>query len=114
MRRSSMVTLTVLPMLATAAVAAAQPLAPGPPGMTQPSEPELSPPGLTPHIWELDCEEDPNWELRRDCPTKPLLEGEVEEGEQAEVQVSYEGHGIWRGGFGHYFGGGSSGGSSGS
>lgn len=100
MRRSSMVSLTMLPLLATAAVAAAEP-----PGMTAPideGEPELSPPGLTPDIHELDCEEDPNWRLRNDC---------------APQQISYQGGTVIRGGFGNYFhlsGSGSSGGSHGS
>jgi hypothetical protein len=98
-----MVSLTVLPLLATAAVAAAQP-----PGMTAPidevdeGEPELSPPGMTADIYELTCEEDPNWRLRNDCSPQ---------------QISYQGGHIIRGGFGNYFhlsGSGSSGGSHGS
>lgn len=101
MRRSSMVSLTVLPLLATAAVAAAEP-----PGMTPPideddeGEPDLSPPGMTPNIYELTCEQDPNWRLRTDCAQ----------------QISYQGGTIIRGGFGNYFhlsGSGSSGGSRG-
>jgi hypothetical protein len=98
-----MVSLTMLPLLATAAVAAAEP-----PGMTAPidqadeGEPELSPPGMTPYIHELECEEDPNWRLRNDCAPK---------------QISYQGGHVIRGGFGNYFhlsGSGSSGGSHGS
>ncbi|HTR49908.1 MAG TPA: hypothetical protein VMJ10_04315 [Kofleriaceae bacterium] len=88
MRRSSVVQLTLLPMLATAAVAAGQP---GPdqdpqsqaPGATDPAadattsasqQPTgadgdviLEPPGMTPTIIELDCADDPNWRLRADC-----------------------------------------------
>jgi len=106
MRRSIAVKLTLLPVLASAAVAAADP--PGadpapdapldprlsPPGMTEPSDPgapppqiELAPPGLTPAIMDLDCYDDPNWRLRPDCD---LYDG---------------GHpgGVIRGGFGGYF-----------
>ena len=62
MRRSSVVRLTLLPILATAAVAAAQP------GPQYPEpEPVLAPPSMTPTIRELDCDHDPNWELRPDC-----------------------------------------------
>jgi hypothetical protein len=60
MRRSSVVRLTLLPLLASAAVAAAQP------GPDQPV-PDLSPPGMTPTIDDLDCDHDPNWQLRDDC-----------------------------------------------
>jgi hypothetical protein len=77
MRRSSVVRLTLLPLLATAAVASAQPGPDeplSPPGMSpsgmSPSEASplgLSPPGLTPTIDELDCDHDPNWQLRDDC-----------------------------------------------
>ena len=91
------VKLTLLPMLATAAVAAADngPPAPAqapasaidtlppafdtalsPPGMT---EPMLSPPGLTP---PLDCADDDDWEARPECNVRG---------------------GVIRGGFGHYF-----------
>ena len=52
MRRSTVVQLTLLPMLAVAAVAAADT---GPPGMT---EPVLSPPGMTPTVDE--CQLDPD------------------------------------------------------
>jgi hypothetical protein len=101
-----MVTLTVLPVLATAAVAAAEPPerhhAFSPPGMTQPNpqqEPEeLSPPGLTPDIHQLTCDEDPNWRLRNDCLYRASYGGG-------------SGGGVIRGGFGGYFSGGSSGGS---
>jgi len=87
MRRSTVVQLTLLPMLATAAVAAAQPAPDDPPsqapGSTDP-QPDattsaseaptaaggdviLEPPGMTPTIIELDCADDPNWRLRADC-----------------------------------------------
>ena len=90
MRRSSVVQLTLLPMLATAAVAVAQPsITDDPPPMQQLTptpepEPVLSPPGMTPTIRELPCDRDPNWELRPDC---------TDEG----------GGGVIRGGFGSYF-----------
>jgi len=87
MRRSSVVQLTLLPMLATAAVAAGQPgpdadpapqapgatdpSAPSDPASTQPTGPDgdviIEPPGMTPSILELDCADDPNWRLRADC-----------------------------------------------
>ena len=85
MRRSSVVQLTLLPMLATAAVAAGQPAPDDPPsqapGTTDPDAttsaspaptgPEgdviLEPPGMTPTIIELDCADDPNWRMRADC-----------------------------------------------
>jgi hypothetical protein len=97
-RRSAVVKLTLLPMLAAAAVASADgPPAPppqtapeatidslppafdttfAPPGMT---EPMLSPPGLTP---PLDCADDEDWESRPECTVRG---------------------GVIRGGFGHYF-----------
>jgi hypothetical protein len=100
-RRSLVVKLTLLPMLATAAVAAADDGPPGadappqsapssaidslppdfdttlsPPGMT---EPMLSPPGLTP---PLDCADDEDWESRPECTVRG---------------------GVIYGGFGNYF-----------
>jgi len=91
-RRSTLVRLTLLPMLASAAVASADP-----PGETAPiSEPQLGPsgiaggdeilmpPGVTP---PLDCREDPEWEARPECDV---------------AGVTIRG-GIIRGGFGHYF-----------
>lgn len=88
-RRSISVKLTLLPMLASAAVAA-QPVTPDeaaqgpPPG----AEPMLSPPGLTPTIDE--CREDP---CNPRCPP---------EADECEPPVSGGGW-IFRGGFGHYF-----------
>ncbi|MEP6863201.1 MAG: hypothetical protein ABJE66_21430 [Deltaproteobacteria bacterium] len=95
MRRSTVVKLTLLPMLATVAVAAADPGPPpqapasaidalppdfatalSPPGMT---EPMLSPPGLTP---PRDCADDDDWESRPECTVRG---------------------GVIYGGFGHYF-----------
>jgi hypothetical protein len=82
MRRSTVVQLTLLPMLATAAVAAAQPgpddpLPQDPDAATSTSAPVeptdapgdivIEPPGMTPSIIELDCQDDPNWRLRADC-----------------------------------------------
>jgi hypothetical protein len=64
--------------------------------MTEPAdEPELSPPGLTPSIWELTCDNDPNWELRTDCVDRQAPDGHTT---------------VIRGGFGGYFHLGSSGG----
>jgi hypothetical protein len=106
-----MVRLTLLPMLAAAAVARADDGPPStaapttqmspdpgpppldglpvgfdtalaPPGMT---EPVLMPPGMTP---PLDCEGDPDWEGRPECT--------------AAGRVTVTG-GVVRGGFGHYF-----------
>ncbi len=112
MRRSSAVKLTLLPMLATAAVASiasADPpptAAPSDPPTAAPSEPPdarvyvqaqpvLEPPGMTPTILELTCDEDPNWQLRPDCVD--------------EDGFYYDG-GVIRGGFGGYFYGGGVGG----
>ena len=102
MRRSRVVHLTLLPMLASAAVASAQ-AAPEPagelvltaPGMTAPADAPatgfaLSPPGLTPTIDELDCDDDPSWRLRPDC----------------EGDADGAAGGVIRGGFGNYFGSG--------
>jgi hypothetical protein len=68
-RRSTAVKLTLLPMLATAAVAAADPPRGPEPPLSPPGimQPVLAPPGMTPTAGELDCEDDPNWELRVDC-----------------------------------------------
>ena len=77
MRRSSMVKLTMLPLLASAAMARAEP-----PGLT---EPALSPPGLTePH--QPDCRVDPT---QPDCPK--------------DVHSHNAFSGAIRGGFGGYF-----------
>ncbi|HEX3757529.1 MAG TPA: hypothetical protein VHW23_02440 [Kofleriaceae bacterium] len=111
MRRSSAVKLTLLPMLASAAVAA-QP-APDAPPLQQPgeTEPTLSPPGLTPTIDE--CQDLPD-DLR--CPPE---EPEEEEPEQPLVEIyggdlgggfggyihgrrHHHHHAVFRGGFGHY------------
>jgi hypothetical protein len=106
-RRSSAVQLTLLPVLATAAVASMGGVASaddgqvevGPPGMaapgmTAPAPIELAPPGMTPTIFELDCADDPNWQLRNDCPS----DGD-------DGAYIYDGGAI-RGGFGTYFYGG--------
>ena len=85
MRRSTTVTLTLVPILAAAAVAAADPPAQPilePPGLVGPL---LAPPGSVPTILELRCEDDPEWRMRIDCN---------------EVDVDGT---VIRGGFGHYF-----------
>jgi hypothetical protein len=107
MRRSAAVRLTLLPMLATAAVAGIASADPPPddsnaPGTVAPTvpatslddlpptfdttlappgmtEPLLMPPGMTP---PLDCEDDPDWDTRPECTVSG---------------------GVIRGGFGHYF-----------
>ncbi len=125
MRRSSVVQLTLLPVLATAAVASAgdpPTAAPSDPPTAAPSDPPtagpsdpptagmpdssydsvwygaedpieapIAPPGMTPSIIELTCDEDPNWRLRADCDWGD--------------GYYYDG-GVIRGGFGHYFYGG--------
>ena len=111
-RRSTVVTLTLLPMLASAAVARADdrptaapanpptaapassptfPLPPDaepdqlmPPGMMQQV---LMPPGMTP---PADCENDPDWTSRPECQP------------QDAFYYSEDG-GVIRGGFGSYF-----------
>lgn len=95
MRRSSAVKLTLLPMLASAAVAA-QPAVPDesplpPPAM---NEPMLSPPGLTPTVDE--CQQEP------DNPRcAPAL---APDGPDAACRLHVDGSGwVFRGGFGHYF-----------
>jgi hypothetical protein len=82
MRRSSVVRLTLLPILATAAVAAAQP---------RPDQPslDLAPPGMTPTIDQLDCDQDPNWQLRDDCAVD-------EEGQPIIVRNGFGGY-FWTG-----------------
>jgi hypothetical protein len=80
MRRSTVVQLTLLPMLASAAVASAEPdAAPQGQGEDETEEAELAPPGMTPlsppgmtePVWELTCDNDPNWKLRNDCREEP-------------------------------------------
>ena len=106
MRRSSVVQLTLLPMLAAAAVASADvPVMIDPsvdpsaqPAATPPAAtpPVLEPPGMTPTIYELACEDDPNWRLRPDC------------NDEDDVYL-YDSGGSIRGGFGTYFYGGNGG-----
>ena len=84
MRRTATIRLTLLPMLASAAMARAQP--------ASVPEPRLSPPSLTPPRGDLDeppcvVDDDP----RAECS-----------GHTSNI-VSYAG--IHFGGFGHYFGG---------
>lgn len=124
MRRSASVTLVLLPMLATAAVAAAQPgpqdgepmpsppqqgAQPGddtdiaPPGMTPTSDPESFEPGP---YFEDDqvyvpaprCEDPYTWNQRdRDLGIPP--------GDCERTYGAFRLHvGVIRGGFGHYFG----------
>ena len=100
MRRSSVVKLTLLPMLAAAAVASADVpvnIDPSePPAAPSATPPVLEPPGMTPTILELDCEDDPNWRLRPDC------------NDEEDVFI-YDSGGSIRGGFGTYFYGGGGG-----
>jgi hypothetical protein len=111
MRKSAAVKLTLVPLLAMSALAYAQapgqtPAQPDPTGTDQArfipfdafdgapdaATPVLSPPGMTPTIDELRCEQDPNAELRDDC-TETEIEGE-------RVWVD---SGVVRGGYGGYF-----------
>jgi len=104
MRKSAAVKLTLVPILAASALAYAQA-----PGETDPTpdappplaaqwldgapgsiEPVLQPPGMTPTIDDLDCDTDPNADLRTDC-------------EGVETDDPGGGVAIVRGGFGHYF-----------
>lgn len=55
-------------------------------------EPVMSPPGMTPTIDELTCDEDPNADLRDDCVDDDGAGG-----------GGYVGVGVVRGGYGHYF-----------
>ncbi len=116
MRRSLAVKLTLLPMLASAAVAAqpatedAPPLQP--PGAT---EPMLSPPGLTPTIDECRADpEDPRCPPVDDQP--PVDDDPPITGDGGYTHGVFVGHlrdhyhhhhhhehGVFRGGFGHYF-----------
>ncbi len=93
MRKSAAVKLTLVPLLAASALAYAQP-APdeppiAPPGM---STEVLMPPGMTPSIDDLSCEEDPNWQLRNDCEQVEI------DGERMVVGTD-----VVRGGYGGYF-----------
>jgi hypothetical protein len=86
------VKLTLLPMLASAAVAA-QPAASddspqGPPGLT---EPAVSPPGLTPTVDE--CRQQPD---NPGCVVAPDPDGD-------DPRRLYIDGWVLRGGFGHYF-----------
>jgi hypothetical protein len=91
MRRSAVVRLTLLPMLASATVVADPPSATPPLGSeVMPGEMQAEPlatPGMTPEINQLDCENDPNWRLRSDC----------------NDEVYWYDGGVVRGGFGGYF-----------
>ena len=99
MRRSSIVQLTILPMLATAALAAADPVDPyaeelSPPGMTEPS---LAPPGMTPTADECDVDPD---QLR--CDPMYFVEDDCE-GDDCNAVAIVPGGGVIYGGFGNYF-----------
>jgi hypothetical protein len=91
------VKLTLLPMLASAVVAA-QPTAPeespqeGPPGLTEPS---LSPPGLTPTV--DDCRQEPD---NPGC-ARALAPG-ADGDDPRRLYIDGDGW-VFRGGFGHYF-----------
>ena len=100
MRRSTMVKLTLLPLLATAAIASlavaektavADPDNTAPPGMTDPA---LSPPGMTQPIMERECTDPDPARRPAGCTTGG---------------GHFSGSGTFRGGFGHYFGTGSGG-----
>lgn len=109
MRRSLVVKLTILPMLASAAVAA-QPtteLAASTDEVAPPVEPVLAPPGLTPTLDECaQSPEDPRCvrELALAEPPEPI---DGEDPQPVDVpSITYWGGGrlwIFRGGFGHYF-----------
>jgi hypothetical protein len=112
-RRSSAVTLTLLPMLASAAVAA-QPAAsvvPGDPARCPPraAEPLLTPPGLTPTIDE--CRQDPcdarcapDPAVGAPDPQDEVQVDEVEVDDPRPIYLDGGGSGwVFRGGFGHYF-----------
>ncbi|HEY1812554.1 MAG TPA: hypothetical protein VGG74_09435 [Kofleriaceae bacterium] len=105
MRRSTVVTLTILPVLAAAAVARADNPPPAPPVVPSSAlppdawsgqEPSLQPPGMTEQVLmppgmtpPIDCEDDPNWDERPEC--QPSYGYYVFDGR------------VIRGGFGHYF-----------
>ena len=126
-RRSMAVKLTLLPMLASAAVAA-QPASEDEPPLQPPgaTEPMLSPPGLTPAIDACSADpEDPRCPPLDECqtdPSDPPCPPEEEESPEAEGYGGYvhgifggpihgrhhrhhyhHYQGVFRGGFGHYF-----------
>lgn len=122
MRRSLTVKLTLLPMLASAAVAA-QPAAEDEPPLQPPgaTEPMLSPPGLTPTIDECGAApEDPRCPRIDECsadpedPDCPPVDDPVPVTDyDSYAHGVFVGHihrrhhhhhrGVFRGGFGHYF-----------
>ena len=122
-RRSMAVKLTLLPMLASAAVAA-QPAASDEPPLQPPgaTAPMLSPPGLTPTIDECSADpEDPRCPPVDECsadpedPCPPIDEESPVTGYGGYAGGVFVGHihgrhhhhhphhGVFRGGFGHYF-----------
>jgi hypothetical protein len=97
MRRSLVVKLTILPMLASAAVAAQPPteIAASAGDAVSPVEPMLAPPGMTPTLDE--CAQ---------RPQDPRCVDELAIGPLDDQAITYWGGGrlwIFRGGFGHYF-----------
>ncbi|MBV8758604.1 MAG: hypothetical protein JO257_15060 [Deltaproteobacteria bacterium] len=106
MRKSAVVKLTLVPLLAASALAHAQapgqtdPLTDSPPPMTSAwldgapgaMDPVLSPPGMTPSIEDVDCMDDPNAQFRNDCVDTDI------DGEHIWVE-----QGVVRGGYGGYF-----------
>ena len=96
MRRSTAVTLTLLPVLATAAIARADDPPPPPPTVPEamlapdawaPQDQTFMPPGMTPPV---DCEDDDSsWNTRPEC--QPVTGYYLWDGR------------VIRGGFGHYF-----------
>jgi hypothetical protein len=122
-RRSMAVKLTLLPMLASAAVAA-QPATEDEPPLQPPgaTAPMLSPPGLTPTIEECSADpDDPRCPPVDDCsadpddPRCPPVDDEppitgyggyahgVFAGHIHGRHHHHHHHGVLRGGFGHYF-----------
>jgi hypothetical protein len=104
-RRSLAVKLTLLPMLASAA-AAAQPATEGAPPLPPPGaiEPMLSPPGLTPTIDECRADpEDPHCPPVDDRPPVTGYGGYAHGVFVGHIHGHHHHHGVFRGGFGHYF-----------
>jgi hypothetical protein len=121
-RRSMAVKLTLLPMLASAAVAA-QPATEDEPPLQPPgaTAPMLSPPGLTPTIDECSADpDDPRCPTIDECsadpddPRCPEVDDELPvTGYGGYAHGVFVGHvrhrhhhhhrGVFRGGFGHYF-----------
>lgn len=106
MRRSHAIKLTLLPMLASAAVAA-QPATEDEPPLQPPGATAsmLSPPGLTPTIDE--CQTDPDDPRCPPVDDQPPVTGYGSYAHGVFVGHihgrHHRHHGVFRGGFGHYF-----------